>query len=1175
MKIIRLLAVLVALLLAAPAAAQFERPGDDDPAIAAQRQKVFDAPYDDKAIHSEKLLELIAGRFGEDSKEYLQELQLHAQNLYSSGKSPEAQRILQHVVALAEKIHGPDSTEFAFANDSYATALQMNGFKAQAEAPYAVFIKIMTDVAYGCGRVEGRWVMGCSHDEGSLGTFLLRYGQLLDDLGRPEEGVAAFEQTIARFTPRWEGCETAQWGTKCDRAAEKRREFLGEYARFLKIIGKNDSAMAVYSEILMPRLEAIAECVDPDCEPDYALASDFGNYRRFLADTGMFAAARDFDDRWLPTLAALPAYARGGADDADYFDKQYRESMDYMLADYAEKATEAGDRDRALVLLEPLGLSGLVTERVVNSDLDGQIKQRKDAILALDSFGDYARKARMREELAPLIAERYGEQSTEHADAIRDIGLELRFTQTPARAEDYFRRSLAMHRAVSGDGDFRTWYALGYLKDYLKSQGRAAEAIPLMREVLDKPANDKMPIYSDPVRAAGLGGSFGDPYDELNKLKADLAELLLQEGEGLDVALTSARHAATGLRTYRDALGFGRRDENALAFANSDPWAFLGERRYRDYFVLLADALWEQPDGGAAGRDEAFVALQEAMMGTTSRAVAVAAAERAAARGGVAGLLDERDALDLELKRLEDEYFGNVDESSAAGRRQRVNQRVMEQTKDQLVAQNADLDELTPAANRQGDQALWDEIRRKEFRRAEINDAIARAAPGYFELVRPRPLALGEAQAMLGEDEAFLMVVPSPRGVHALLLTRRGIDWKRSDVGETALNQHVRRLLWDVGASIEVSEEEDAKWKLEGEGDFPFDRKTAHLLYTELVAPFAGQLEGKRHLFVAATGAISSLPLSVLVTEPPEGEDGDPAVLRATPWLGDRVSLVQLPSLQSLQLLRAVEAGGGGGPDSLMIGFGDPLVEGEAATRGTSARERFTRAPGAAAASVWRTDENGLRLADPTELRKLARLPGTERELLAMQKVFGEKRTRLYLAERATETNVKAADLSDLSVLFLATHGLVAGELEGKLVEPGLLFTPPAAATIDDDGLLTASEITAMRMGVEWVILSACNTAAGDGSEGAPGLSGLARSFFFAGAESLLASHWPVRDDVASVMTVRLFELRRDHPQWSRAEALQAAMKEIRNDDQVDSFYDSWAHPSAWAPFTYIGDVRP
>src|SRR3546814_5906360 len=71
------------------------------------------------------------------------------------------------------------------------------------------------------------------------------------------------------------------------------------------------------------------------------------------------------------------------------------------------------------------------------------------------------------------------------------------------------------------------------------------------------------------------------------------------------------------------------------------------------------------------------------------------------------------------------------------------------------------------------------------------------------------------------------------------------------------------------------------------------------------------------------------------------------------------------------------------------------------------------------------------------------------------------------------------------------------------------------------------------------------------------------RAFFFAGSESLLASHWPVRDDVAAVLTVRLFEILRADPKLSRAEALQRVEREIRDDARDDPYLKSWSHPSA------------
>ena len=66
-----------------------------------------------------------------------------------------------------------------------------------------------------------------------------------------------------------------------------------------------------------------------------------------------------------------------------------------------------------------------------------------------------------------------------------------------------------------------------------------------------------------------------------------------------------------------------------------------------------------------------------------------------------------------------------------------------------------------------------------------------------------------------------------------------------------------------------------------------------------------------------------------------------------------------------------------------------------------------------------------------------------------------------------------------------------------------MILTPPKSTTEGDDGYLSASEITNLKLDADWVILSACNTAAG-GTEGAEALSGLARAFFYAGARALL-----------------------------------------------------------------------
>jgi CHAT domain-containing protein len=129
-----------------------------------------------------------------------------------------------------------------------------------------------------------------------------------------------------------------------------------------------------------------------------------------------------------------------------------------------------------------------------------------------------------------------------------------------------------------------------------------------------------------------------------------------------------------------------------------------------------------------------------------------------------------------------------------------------------------------------------------------------------------------------------------------------------------------------------------------------------------------------------------------------------------------------------------------------------------------------------------------------------------------------------------------------------------------------LIFTPPKEATGLDDGYLSASEVAALKLDADWVILSACNTAAG-GAQGAEALSGLARAFIYAGARALLVSHWSV-DSAATVklVTSAVGATARDKT-IGRAEALRRAMLEM-----IDTGEGRQMHPAYWAPFVVVGE---
>src|SRR5262249_48220046 len=134
----------------------------------------------------------------------------------------------------------------------------------------------------------------------------------------------------------------------------------------------------------------------------------------------------------------------------------------------------------------------------------------------------------------------------------------------------------------------------------------------------------------------------------------------------------------------------------------------------------------------------------------------------------------------------------------------------------------------------------------------------------------------------------------------------------------------------------------------------------------------------------------------------------------------------------------------------------------------------------------------------------LPRLADTADELKAVAQKLGAPASDIHLRAAASETAVKRAALADYRIVYFATHGLVAGDVKG-LAEPSLALSIPVQPTNDDDGLLTASEIALLKLNADWVVLSACNTIAGD-KPGAEALSGLARAFFYAGARALLVS---------------------------------------------------------------------
>lgn len=434
-----------------------------------------------------------------------------------------------------------------------------------------------------------------------------------------------------------------------------------------------------------------------------------------------------------------------------------------------------------------------------------------------------------------------------------------------------------------------------------------------------------------------------------------------------------------------------------------------------------------------------------------------------------------------------------------------------------------------PAAERQVSEELYlrQKLAETDALVTRLNGELQHDFPEYRELVTPESLSVVDAQKLLKPDEAMLTFLVADQETLLWVVSAGRSELIRISAGKSVLTKQVATLRRTMNLALRV------------QPDFSFS--TSHLLYKTLFAPAIPLLEGKKHIIVVADGPLQSLPFGLLLSAPVSGEgEAKP------PWLMREYAFSNLPAVTSLRALRRFSKAGDA--TEPFMGFGDPLLEGTPEeSRGVSAATLF--AHGA--------------VADGRELRRLSRLPETADELRSIAKTLDAQDSSLFLGSAATERQVKSMDLSRYRVLAFATHGLMSGEFLG-LTEPALVMTPPDEATATDDGLLTASEIAGLKLNADWVILSACNTAATDGTPGANGFSGLSKAFFYAGSQSLLVAHWTVGSKATVALTTRMFsEAKLGFP---KAEALRRAMMAVADSPQT-------AHPAYWAPFVLVGEA--
>lgn len=724
-----------------------------------------------------------------------------------------------------------------------------------------------------------------------------------------------------------------------------------------------------------------------------------------------------------------------------------------------------------------------------------------------------------------LLANILSEQGR-HAEATRLAEASLRAFADAGAAEDSFTLARARQSLAAA----------------LAAQGRHAEALALFeqnREILRRqPALLQRYGAGHPEWVLSLLGV--GRVQEAERMAATMLEWSVARfGEGSTRA--ALRRALLGVaRLAQDDFAGARALFEAsvpalLAQARDDVEAETGTQRKQRYLILVLEAWLRalsagEPDRAAVA--EAFRLADIARSSAVERALTAAAARA-----------DLPDPALAELARREQD----------AQRR--------------LGALSNLLIQLLGAPPNEQLPAIQGELRRDiaslTASRDDLRRQIADRYPDYAAITLPQAATLDQVQARLRPGEALVAFYVGERESYAWAVNALGErHFARVPQGREAVAAAVAHLRRALDAGVDSVDALPA-----------FDVAAGHALYRRFLLPSAAVWHEAKTMVVVPHGALGQLPVALLPTAPatlPTSRQPF-AAYREVPWLARQLAVQQLPSATALVSLRALsprapQAGS-------FAGFGDPLFStGQARELESGSRNGGLSTRGRRLALRGTPDFSGLSSAT---LAALPRLPDTGQELKAIASALrADPQRDVFLQKEATERRVREMDLSRRRVVMFATHGLVPGDLDG-LTQPALALTSPEVVPGAGNGLLTMDDVLSLRLDADWVVLSACNTAAGDGA-GAEAVSGLGRAFFYAGARAMLVSNWPVETVSARLLMTDMFSRLGSDAGLSKPEALRRAMLALIDGPGASgpggTAGFSYAHPMFWAPFVVVGD---
>ena len=466
---------------------------------------------------------------------------------------------------------------------------------------------------------------------------------------------------------------------------------------------------------------------------------------------------------------------------------------------------------------------------------------------------------------------------------------------------------------------------------------------------------------------------------------------------------------------------------------------------------------------------------------------------------------------------------------------------------DRATARLTRVNEPDSGATAQQAQGAEDEERAARQRVAETLEAARKAAGSKAAAVISPKTELADLQSVLAPDEAYVRFIFLDDGAGYAILIRKA---DARVVRLSATEAEAARMVADLRASTQVTEQ----------GAVPGFRLTrAAELYQDLFGALDPRLVDVRRLVIEPSGPLFSLQFAALLTRPADADLKARFIASRgvdyshAPWLARAKVLETSVGSAAFVRLRQVKASSAPNP---IFAFADPTPQRDnmqAAARLSGERSLSGITPVSTGNGACVDEARAILGFDP--------LPDSLSEAKSAVGAFGADASTTVLAGQAfTDTAVTArTDLKSYRVLLFATHAALPSS--NRCWPDPFLITTKAPVT-GSDGVLDTMEIGGLNLDANLVVLSACDTAAGDTNGQA--LGGLAQSFFFAGSRAVLVSHWAVnsRATAALISGVLDADAKGQEPGQALTQAEQTLMDE-----------PALSHPYFWAAFALVGGI--